>query len=444
MVGCACNWAAHINLAAMHILCGDGVTDKRIPSPGFECFNPKEFSLSSLCRTGTAHLETQSPRLGSRMDVSPIVTNVLLVLLCVVYLVKRGTITLPQLNKKSGNDTRDQETKKSPNWGKYEEVEADEIVPVDDSFDWAQEPPARIRPFKPGEYHMTMGIKRCSANDWLRIEDTYQRITKLRSEITAEHKDHTVIANPIAKDGCYETYNKIIDFMCQKYPRYFVRVDDGRVHNTINDCYMPGRADYFGDDLDELLLTIVRNIEEDVLILLFDEETGKYFLRAGCFVFPSGFDPAEKVNKQLKDIHQPVPLYSEKLERAMDNYFQRIAANQYVERANWSCQTHTKLYSPLLNHAAEGIKLTALKREDLNFDQCFLRCERQILTRLPKTKHLVFTSRTYTTPLSQIKAEGLGPNLALAIEGLPPRVAQYKKRDEWGPAIISYMRDAEQ
>lgn len=378
---------------------------------------------------------------------SPFLTNILVLALCLAYLTRKGYLTSLLRSKRSESAKIASESSKparESNWGQYESVVPDEITPVPDSFDWSTEEPRKLRPFKPGPYHMTMAIKRCSANDWLLIENSYKRITKLRSDTVANHKDHTVIANPMAKDGCYDTYNKVIDYLCRKYPRYFVRSTiEGKdqVHNTINDCYIPASADAFGDDLDSLLLTLARNIEEDILILKFDEETKKYFLRAGCFVFPSGFDPAQKINKQLKDIHGPVPLYGEKLEKAMDSYFQRIAANQYVERCNWSCQTHTNLYSPALNHAKAGQVLKALDRKDLDFDKCFLRCERQILTRLNDTKHLVFTSRTYVTPLSQIKREGLGENLAKAIEGLPPAVAQYKKRAEWGPAVTSYLLD---
>jgi hypothetical protein len=99
------------------------------------------------------------------------------------------------------------------------------------------------------------------------------------------------------------------------------------------------------------------------------------------------------------------------------------------------------LYAPALNHAPSHIELKPLERSDLDFDKVFLRVERQILTRLPRTNALLFTIRTYATPLSHVKAEGKGPELAEAIDGLPAALAHYKKAVEWGPAVKDYLRN---
>lgn len=45
--------------------------------------------------------------------------------------------------------------------------------------------------------------------------------------------------------------------------------------------------------------------------------------------------------------------------------------------------------------------------------------ELQTLTRLPKTQAILFSFKTYIYPVTDIKAEGLGPEVADAIEGLP-------------------------
>ena len=41
------------------------------------------------------------------------------------------------------------------------------------------------------------------------------------------------------------------------------------------------------------------------------------------------------------------------------------------------------------------------------------------MTRLPKTQAILFSFKTYLYPVTDIKAEGLGPEVADAMEGLP-------------------------
>lgn len=73
-----------------------------------------------------------------------------------------------------------------------------------------------------------------------------------------------------------------------------------------------------------------------------------------------------------------------------------------------------------------------------------LRVELQTLTRLPETRAILFSFKTYLYPLADIKAEGLGPQLADAIEGLKagnaPGMWTYKGGVRWGKAACEYLR----
>jgi Protein of unknown function (DUF3445) len=80
----------------------------------------------------------------------------------------------------------------------------------------------------------------------------------------------------------------------------------------------------------------------------------------------------------------------------------------------------------------------------LTVHQTYLRSERQMLHRLPETKALVFSFKTYLYPLSDIKDEGLGEELAKAIDGLKegsvPAMHFYKRGVVWGEAVKAYLR----
>lgn len=74
----------------------------------------------------------------------------------------------------------------------------------------------------------------------------------------------------------------------------------------------------------------------------------------------------------------------------------------------------------------------------------FLRTERQTLHRLPKSKAIVFAFKTYLDSLRDIKLEGLGDDLAEAIDGMKtgnvPGMAAYKRQPVWGEAAKEFLR----
>lgn len=68
----------------------------------------------------------------------------------------------------------------------------------------------------------------------------------------------------------------------------------------------------------------------------------------------------------------------------------------------------------------------------------------QTLSRLPKTNALLFSFKTYLTPVTEVKAHGSGPAFADAIEGLAkgnaPGMWRYKAAIRWGPPVVEYLR----
>ncbi len=70
--------------------------------------------------------------------------------------------------------------------------------------------------------------------------------------------------------------------------------------------------------------------------------------------------------------------------------------------------------------------------------------ELQTLTRLPKTQAVLFSFKTYLYPVTEIKKEGLGLQLADAIDGLTlgnaPGMWVYKGGIRWGKSVCAYLR----
>lgn len=321
-----------------------------------------------------------------------------------------------------------------------------EVEPVDDTFNWTEAKPTIQRPFKKGPYNLTMGLRKVEKDDWLLLENTYKDVTDLRKEIVEDEEKfkHTVITQPCSRESLCEFYDIALDYMMQRYPKYFYRKSNTMMYNVIREEEIFANSSSYGGNMTDLVTTLSRTIEEDFLVMMKDNQgTGEYYLRGGAFVFPSGLDPAEKKDLSLQDIHGPVPYYKEKIQKSMDKFFERLKIGSFAMRINWTCQAHTQRYAVGINHAYHGeSKPEVLKAENLDFDNgVFLRNERQCLLRLPKTKAIVFTIRTYLTPMSVIKSEpDSRENLASAIENLPPATRIYKTATVWGDAIVDYLR----
>lgn len=375
------------------------------------------------------------------------VTYTLAIVCLAVYLLKQVT------KRQSGVRTEKLPSKQSP-------TAEFSIKPVSDDFDWETEKPLKSYPFKDSEYKLTMGIKRIDAQDWLLIENTYlDRINEKTKIVTNSHPDYpadkdlrksTIFSSPEGIPAIREFYDIVVQYMCEKYPKYFLKKGD-EIWNKITGESIP--ASSAGVDDPELLLNaLTRTIEEDFIILLPDpskhsEPYGtEYYFKAGVFAFAAGFDPLEKFNQPLTCIHGPIPGYESKLKTSMNRFFDRLKPGEFVNRSNFSIQTHKKLY---VDDANKGYHLTqeeldrAIPYEDLDFEnQVHYRSERQVLIKMPKTGANVFTIRTYLHPLSQLKEDPeTAARLSGSLQKFPDDMARYKNIVQPRPAVLRYLSE---
>ncbi len=169
------------------------------------------------------------------------------------------------------------------------------------------------------------------------------------------------------------------------------------LQNLVTGEIVPTRASSDAMPSAKLLDTLGRHVDEDFLLLLPEDQRGggrgsaqkkttttkkkledsvdqsvesnnkkkntskedggaKYVLEAYVSCCPSGFNPAEKLGKKLRDIHAPVPGYAERLEGSMDRYFATVEVGKYVKRVNWSVSMSAEVFQPGLGstHAQKG------------------------------------------------------------------------------------------
>jgi hypothetical protein len=77
---------------------------------------------------------------------------------------------------------------------------------------------------------------------------------------------------------------------------------------------------------------------------------------------------------------------------------------------------------------------------DLTINDIHFRSERQSLRRLPKSRALLFTIRTYFEPVTVIAQEPHVPGrLAAAIRSWDETVSYYKGRSHWEGILLPYL-----
>ncbi|KAK2001517.1 hypothetical protein LX36DRAFT_343807 [Colletotrichum falcatum] len=304
-------------------------------------------------------------------------------------------------------------------------------------FDWRRSEPMNYRSFKP-VYHITMAIQTSSPEDLILFDKSYlDRVTN-RRKILKEHTSKVAGAVPEGIQALHETWTYLLsEYLPTRYPTMFSLSEDRTVfQNLITGISLPTTPP---ENPDIALQALGETVEDDIFLLVETPEGHRAVAFVCCH--PAGFDPSDKLGKLMKDIHQPVPSY-DKIGASMERFFSRLQVGKSVKRINWSVSTHDKLFSPSDLHIYEGDRVE--EGGDVDISKACLRQELQTLTRLPETGAIMFSFKTYLTPIEQIKSEGLGGQLADAIEGLKsgnaPGMWVYKGAARWGKSVCEYLR----
>ncbi|KAM0159902.1 hypothetical protein ACHAPC_004974 [Botrytis cinerea] len=269
------------------------------------------------------------------------------------------------------------------------------------------------------------------------MDRTYLDRLTVRTNVIREHTPTVVQALPSSYAAVQELYTYLIaKYLPTRFPTIY-SLHPTSLLNKATGHHIPLAP----SSPIEALRILGTNIDTDFLLLVTSPDGDGYILGGFIACFPSGFDTQALLGKKIRDIHKPVPKYKEKLETSMYRSFDRLEVGKIIKRVNWSITTHSRLFTATGNHLYEGEEM---KEEEFDIEDTNLRCERQLVHRLPETKALVFSLKTYLTPITQIKEEGLGEQLAEAVDGLKkgnvPEIHRYKKSGVWGEKVKEYLR----
>ncbi|TVY59599.1 hypothetical protein LSUE1_G010083 [Lachnellula suecica] len=307
--------------------------------------------------------------------------------------------------------------------------------------------PYPYRPWTAGKYNMTMGLRKMPADEWLIIDSLYKEEQVLRRHLLKTNRQGVMQCLPTAEKACEEALECIVNFLIERYPSQFKLLTNrpGFIYNGITARNFKITKPYEQHPLE----VAAQLVMEDINLLLQGAGNDQldYCLCASFSMAPAGWYLQERIGWPIWRIHGPVPLWEEKLRKAMQKYapvkcklfrqtdrtrfFLGLKIESPVQRNNYFIQMDKTMFQQEPFPAAS---LHQLQVEDVH-----IRHERQTLRRLPRSGAVMFMVRTYLTPLTILKEEKQNLfALRNAVSAWPAEMAKYKGRHAWGEVLSEF------
>lgn len=253
-----------------------------------------------------------------------------------------------------------------------EEFDYPEIDPC--SFPLMDVRPVPYRPFRYGEYQITMGIRTMPWSEWIELDSTYphwQRVRKFRVRtrghdavrVLPAREDESVKVQGgawAAKELVYE----LAEYLPRRYPSSFrvTRFPNGVPGPSIGGVSLAWghqqpvqiieaveTGDKFdlgvleglnGVEMGEEAMRITAGLIQEDVALMIEGTDGKYYFQGGAICIPGFWRMRDKIGMTLDDIHISgnVPRFKEKLQMSMEKFFRRMPVDKPVIRNNYFMQ----------------------------------------------------------------------------------------------------------
>lgn len=226
------------------------------------------------------------------------------------------------------------------------------------------------------------GILPVEGDDWLRLDEAYAGQMARRDALLAQSPEKVHALLPQARPAADELYSLTLEWL---------KTQEGFTWKETT-VIRPDGVEVTLDPQNPLM-TLGRLVQEDLCIM--EHDGSETVLNAAALCFPASWTLAQKIGKPMLAIHVPVPEYNDRVAKGVQRLFDAIRPEQMLWRMNYLTYDDPELHQPRL----EGESRPRPK------DHVFVRCERQVLRRLPVTRAVVFSIHTYV-----VKADSLTPD----------------------------------
>ena len=277
------------------------------------------------------------------------------------------------------------------------------------------------QPYVAGAFRWRLGLRPLDTAHWIELGPDADAALARKHEVLAAHAG-TALG---WVDGVEDDAAEVLDELTAHLTRTFgSRYGD--------DPAGLRRASLAASPTGHPLEAAGRLVPEDLVLLV--ERDGRLVVGGGSVCFPNRWDLRSKLGAPLAEVHAPVPRLNDQLGDPIERVLERLTPERSFWRLGWGVLDTAELYQPLDGTAAP--RPARPGPHDVH-----LRVERETLRRFPRTRCVLFTIRTYVTPLTSLAARpDDADRLAAAVEALPGDVARYKQLDELGPAVVTWLR----
>lgn len=284
-------------------------------------------------------------------------------------------------------------------------------------------------PFETGPYRMALGLTATTDADWFEFDALYPAEMAERRRLLADHHPEVFAALPVSGAARAEALTRVTDNLATHHPTWFTRSGD-RLAN-----HLTGETWNLADPGQDPLELAGRLVQEDLCIIQVQDQTPLFTAAVLCF--PSRWRLGDKIGKRLADVHGPVPVYAERLEKPVDRFMRHLKDGHIAARLNWSVLDDPTLFQPT-GKWREATN-AAITRENAGAS-LYLRVERQTLRRLPGSGAVLFGIRVHCYRLDAvIGTPGLAARLAGAVRALPDSIVHYKSLRPIRDAMLGWL-----
>ncbi|GHO96162.1 hypothetical protein KSF_062100 [Reticulibacter mediterranei] len=295
-------------------------------------------------------------------------------------------------------------------------------------------------PFVDDTFKMLMGVTALHDRGLIEVDsERYQEEIALKQALLADVYDQYFQASLETEPAQWDVVELLLQDMAARYPHYFELIIDGKQWTWRNRLLNDETRFILGESASLPLPPldwVGRQMQEDLLILS-GNAADEMPLVAGQLCFPNGWCLDDKMGKSFLGIHHEVPLFAHYLGRSSSLLLERLKPERPVWRVNWSLKATPRLN--LTPHFFSEEQEAHLILENIG-TRCFLRLERQTLSRLPRTGCILFTIHTYQAPLDTvIESADVARRIAGVVRTMPEEMQRYKGIALFLDPLLAYL-----
>ena len=296
-------------------------------------------------------------------------------------------------------------------------------------------------PLMSDAYEMPMNAQ-AGVSSLIEVEESrYLEEIVLKNEILASDFDYYFQCPTDCEPLAWEAIELLLPNMAEALPHYF-SLDRKEAQWKWKNNLLETETNFTLGDSQSLLLSpldwIGREVQED-LILMRETETGDSICAAGQLCFGSAWSLEEKLGRSFLETHDPVPEFRERIGATSDLLMRHLKPERPVSRLNWSVTSASQLnLAPKLKHEWQRSR-EGITPENVG-SRIFFRVERQTLTRLPKTRGVLFTIHTYIDPLEEVISDPARlKRLTSVLRDYPESMKLYKGMTPYFDTLLGYL-----